>query len=171
LDGDAQGRLKHDDFAFIATTPGDPQVGCGKIRVVKTRQKLGRNKVHTPFWEDRAGHTIPPWRRRRAGAERIKRMNDLRPLYMKLLSARVGVQAVLGQIDRSVTAGTAEGRRSALALQPKLEKVLANEQQALTAYMAAVRGPDPSMITRSAFNDLTPEKKMVFIRARGKVID
>ena len=78
---------------------------------------------------------------------------------------------MLGGIDRAVTAGTPEGRRSALALQPKLEKALANEQRALTAYMAAVRGLDPSIITLSAFRALAPEKRMTFIRNRGKVID
>lgn len=109
--------------------------------------------------------------------ERIKHMSTLKSLYMDLLKSRVDVSAVLGEIERLVTSGKLEDKKRVQTLDAKLTAALSKEKQALASYTNAVHLSWPSNATvagtmkRAKFDALSPEMRMEFIRAGGKVQD
>ncbi len=118
-------------------------------------------------------------------------MPNLKPYYDAALAADANVQRVMAQIDQAFNLGTPEGQAQALSLRSALDAAKAQAKSANELYVSMrdaslvsdngvsnfTAPADPAQdgsqkqMSRSAFELLDPQARIVFLRAGGEVLD
>ena len=117
---------------------------------------------------------------------------DLKPFYDAANAASEKMQGILNQMDTAFNEGTEEGKQKALDLRPDLDlakdeadkanhlyismrdAASTNDKAAKLFVPAGAKKPDAEAehtMSREAFEDLTPQAQMKFIKGGGKIAE
>jgi hypothetical protein len=104
-------------------------------------------------------------------------MNDINKLFANIQDARQYSQNLLGEIYRLASSGNVDNQKKAVELSANLGRALIHEKQAIDAYVMGVSISlvknlgESKALTRSAFNALSPRRRLQFVQSGGQIQD